>query len=445
MGHAKHPPRADEVRSFLRDRSGALRQTLSDLIRARTVNPPGDEHLAAKILAQFCDAEGIPFETFEKAPGRTNVVARVGRGRPRIAVPLHFDVVPAGDGWETDPFEPVVRGDRIIGRGAKDNKGPLAVMMLAAKYLKTREAELPGTLLLVGAADEEAGSALGMRYLLEECGFEADAAIVPDAGHEMRRVLVGEKGVLFFKVVAEGRQAHGSSPQRGASALWPVVDFLNRIREWRPLDHAPRREPLGRTRGSRRVGRTSDRPEGVEGRPASAKSDLFTPPTLNVGAIHAGTVPNMVPGRCEALVDVRYLPGTDVESILAHLRGVLAETAGNAAGPVVRDSLYYRAGVRMRLEVLSDQAPSQVATDHPLVKVIQRRTEEVTGERPKVFGQSGASVAKFLVLRGIPAVGFSCGPEGVEHMANEWTSLEELGRFAEVMTLVVWDLMSERV
>ncbi|HUX17020.1 MAG TPA: ArgE/DapE family deacylase [Phycisphaerae bacterium] len=410
MGHAKHPPRADEVRSFLRDRHGDLRQTLSDLIRARTENPPGDEHRAAKILTQFCEAEGIPCETFEKAPGRTNVVARVGRGRPRIAVPLHFDVVPAGDGWETDPFEPVVRGDRIIGRGAKDNKGPLAVMMLAAKYLKTREAELPGTLLLVGAADEEAGSALGMRYLLEECGFEADAAIVPDAGHEMRRVLVGEKGVLFFKVVAEGRQAHGSSPERGASALWPVVDFLNRIRDWRP---------------------------------AAAPSDLFTPPTLNVGAIHAGTVPNMVPGRCEALVDVRYLPGTDVESILAHLRGVLAETAGNAAGPVVRDSLYYRAGVRMRLEVLSDQAPSQVATDHPLVKVIQRRTEEVTGERPKVFGQSGASVAKFLVLRGIPAVGFSCGPEGVEHMANEWISLDELVRFAEVMTLVVWDLMSE--
>jgi acetylornithine deacetylase/succinyl-diaminopimelate desuccinylase-like protein len=297
-------------------------------------------------------------------------------------------------------------------------------MMLAAKYLKMHEAELPGTLLLVGAADEEAGSTLGMRYLLEECSFEAEAAIVPDSGHEMRRVLVGEKGVLFLKVVAEGWQAHGSSPERGASALWPVVDFLNRIREWRPLDHAPRREPLGRT---------SDRPEGVEGRPPSAKSDLFTPPTLNVGAIHAGTVPNMVPGRCEALVDIRYLPGTNVESMLAHVRGIMAEAAGKAAG------------VRMRLEVMSDQAPSQVPIDHPLVKVIQRRTEEVTGLRPKVYGQSGASVAKFLVLRGIPAVGFSCGPEGVEHMANEWTSLDELLRFAQVMTLVVWDLVSKGV
>jgi len=412
MATPKHPPRADEVRAFLGDLRGALRQILSDLIRARSVNPPGDEHLAAKVLTQFCDAEGIRIETFEKEPGRTNVVARVGRGRPRIAVPLHLDVVPAGDGWETDPFEPVVRGDRIIGRGAKDDKGPLAAMMLAAKYLKTHEADLPGTLLLLGAADEEAGSALGMRYLLEERSFEAEAAVVPDSGHEMRRVLVGEKGVLFFKVVAEGRQAHGSSPERGASALWPVVDFLNRIRDWRP--------------------------------PAEP-SDLFTPPTLNVGAIHAGTVPNMVPGRCEALVDIRYLPGTDLESILAHLRGEMAESAGKAAGPVVRDSLYYRAGVRMRLEVISDQAPSQVPVDHPLVKVIQRRTEEVTGLRPEVFGQSGASVAKFLLLRGIPAVGFSCGPEGVEHMANEWTSLDELLRFAEVMTLVVWDLMGEGV
>jgi acetylornithine deacetylase/succinyl-diaminopimelate desuccinylase-like protein len=132
MGHAKHPPRADEVRSFLRDRRGALRQTLSDLIRARSVNPPGDEHLAAKVLMQFCETEGIPYETFEKEPGRTNVVARVGpcaascggAPGPRIAVPLHFDVVPAGDGWETDPFEPVVQGDRIVGRGARTTRAP---------------------------------------------------------------------------------------------------------------------------------------------------------------------------------------------------------------------------------------------------------------------------------------------------------------------------------
>ncbi|MGB2997486.1 MAG: ArgE/DapE family deacylase [Phycisphaerae bacterium] len=389
------PIQGSKVRAFIQSRRERLRQYLVDLIRARTGNPPGDEHLAAQVMTAWCEARGIAHETFEKEPGRTNVVARIGSGRPRVMVPLHFDVVPAGDGWETDPFEPVERNGRIIGRGAKDNKGPLAAMMLAAEFLKQNEAGLSGQLILVGAADEEAGSALGMRYLTVECGLEAEMAIVPDAGHSMRLIDVGEKGALFLKVIAEGRQAHGSTPERGASALWPTIDFLERIRGWRP--------------------------EG----PAS---DLFTPPTLNVGAIHAGSVPNMVPGRCEAMVDIRYLPGTDGEAILSHVRGALGEVEAKTEG------------VRMRLEVLSDQPPTQVTPDHPMVGVLQDRTEEVTGVRPKPYGQSGATVAKFLILQGIPAVGFMCGPDGVEHTAGEWIDLEELARFAEVMALAVWDL-----
>jgi len=391
------PP--DAVHAFVASHRDDLVRYLCDLIRARTVNPPGEEHRAAAVLTDFCDARGIPYETFEKEPGRTNVVARLGAGRPRLLVPCHFDVVPAGDGWATDPFEPVERDGRIYGRGAKDNKGPLAGMMLAAEYLKAHEADLGGEVILAGCADEEAGSALGMIYLLDECGLEADLAVVPDAGYEMRRIDVGEKGALFVKVRAEGRQAHGSVPEQGASALWPMVDFLQRIRDWRP--------PM---------------PE------AGPAADLFTPPTLNVGSIHAGTVPNMVPGRCEAQVDLRYLPGTDGADLQAHLRAELGDVARAADG------------VTMDLEVLADQPPTLVPDEGGLVEAVERHTEAVTGIRPECFGQAGATVAKFLILRGIPAVGFSCGPEGVEHMAEEWIGTDDLARFAEVMTRVVLDL-----
>ena len=396
-------PAADDLHAFIEARRDELCRVLCDLIRARTVNPPGDEYLAAKVLTDFCDSRGIGYETFEKEPGRTNVVARVGSGRPRVLVPCHLDVVPAGDGWETDPFDPVLADGRIVGRGAKDNKGPLAAMMLAAAYLKEHEAGLPGQLVLAGCADEEAGSTLGMKYLLEECGLEAEVSIVPDAGHGMRLIDVGEKGALFTKVVAVGRQAHGSTPERGASALWPVLDFLARIRDWRPPPP-----------------------------PENEATDLFTPATLNIGAVHAGTVANMVPGRCEALIDVRYLPGTDGEAIIEHLRGELA--AVEAASD----------GVRMDLEVTTHQRPTLVDTGGPLVGALERATEAVTGVRPRPYGQSGATVAKFLILQGIPAIGFCCGPEGVEHVAGEWIELDDVARFAEVMTLAVLGLMGAR-
>jgi acetylornithine deacetylase/succinyl-diaminopimelate desuccinylase family protein len=389
------PARREDIHAFVEAHAADLQTYLADLIRARTVNPPGDEYRAAKVLTDFFARHGIPFETFEKLPGRTNVVARIGAGRPRIVVPIHFDTVPAGDGWTTDPFEPVVRDGRMIGRGTKDNKGPMAGLMLAARYLKQREADLPGQLVFIGAADEEAGSALGMKYLLEECGLEAEAAIVPDAGYNMRVIDVGEKGLLHFKVRAVGRQAHGSEPERGVSALWPMVDFLGAIRSWRP---------------------------------PSPPSDLFTPPTLNIGAIHAGSVPNMVPGMCECLIDIRYLPGDDGQAILDYLGGKMREA--EAANP----------GVRMDLNMFSHQLPSLVSPDHPMVAALERHTESVTGRRPVRRGQSGATVAKFLILHDIPAVGFSFGPEGAEHMADEWIDLAEMGQFAEVLTLVLLDL-----
>jgi len=111
-----------------------------------------------------------------------------------------------------------------------------------------------------------------------------------------------------------------------------------------------------------------------------------------------------------------------------HLRRELAEVEAAAAG------------VRMELEVVSLQPPTLADVEGPLVAVIERRTVEVTGHRPVRYGQEGATVAKFLIGKGIPAVGFSCGPEDGEHMAGEWISLDEVAQFAEVMTRVVLDL-----
>ncbi len=389
-------PDPTDVRAFVEAHREDLKSWTRDLVRAVTVNPPGDEHRAANVVIDFCDAHGIVSETFEKEPGRTNVVARIGRGRPRVLLGLHTDVVPAGDGWTTDPFDLVEEDGKLIGRGVMDDKGPLAASMLAALYLKQHQAELGGELILVAAADEESGSELGMKYLLAECGLEADLAIVPDAGHDMAYIDVGEKGVLFLEIRAVGRQAHGSEPSRGASAVLPVLDVLARLRDWRPPPTGP---------------------------------DIFTPPTLNIGAVHGGTVANMVPGKCEARLDIRYHPGTDGRLILQSVESFVQEAA--RAHP----------GVEMALRVLSDQPPTLLDIDHPLVERIAARTEQVTGTRPEPFGMSGATVAKFLVLAGTPAVGFICGPDGVPHTAGEWMPLEDLLRFAEVLTLVSWDLL----
>ncbi|NQT21644.1 MAG: M20 family metallopeptidase, partial [Planctomycetes bacterium] len=152
----------EQVERFVENRRDSILELLSRLVAAKTVNPPGDEHLAAEIMRDALEPAGIECTAFEKEPGRTNMVARIGSGRPKILVACHFDVVPPGSGWQTDPFAAVVRDGRVYGRGTSDNKGQLAVMLEVARLLKKNEDQLIGEVILVGAADEERGSGLGL-------------------------------------------------------------------------------------------------------------------------------------------------------------------------------------------------------------------------------------------------------------------------------------------
>ncbi|MFN3467318.1 MAG: M20 family metallopeptidase, partial [Candidatus Brocadiales bacterium] len=231
-------PLQKEVKKFVKTHRNELVELTCQLIRARTENPPGRESLAVKAVETYLKALDIPYTLHEKEPERTNLVARIGpppkkvqrfKGLkvqetvPSLLVACHLDVVPAGDGWETDPFKPVMKNGRIYGRGATDNKGQMAACMVLARFLKEHEPQLRGEFILIGAADEEKGSRLGLEYLLEECGLRADYAVIPDVSYGMRKIDVAEKGALFLEITSLGRQAHGSRPEEGINAIWNMM------------------------------------------------------------------------------------------------------------------------------------------------------------------------------------------------------------------------------
>ena len=100
-------------------------QIVCDLVRQNTVNPPGNEHLCKDIVTRCMQSLGMEVSFYEKEPGRTNVVGRIGRGAKSIGFVSHMDVVPPGEleQWNTPPFEPTIRDGRIYGRGTLDDKG----------------------------------------------------------------------------------------------------------------------------------------------------------------------------------------------------------------------------------------------------------------------------------------------------------------------------------
>lgn len=383
---------------WLAERRPLLIELLSDLVRARTENPPGNEIAAARVLAAFFDRFQIPHRSFEAAPGRTNIIGRVGSGGKTLLLPGHLDTVPAGDGWSHPPFEPTIVGGRMYGRGTVDNKGPMASIALASACLQAC-ADLNGTVLVAGVADEEASSVLGLEWIMREELLHADYAIVPDCGGEMGEVDVAEKGLLHIKVISHGKQAHGSTPRRGVNAIWNLIALLERVR--------------------------------AAGLPV-AEHDLLSPPTCNLGMISGGAAPNVVPGMASAVLDFRFLPGQTAAQYVARLREI--------ADAVQRDV----ADSRFDFEVISSQPATEVDRGNPLVKIIRETSAEVTGRTVNLVGMSGATVTKQLISRGVAAVGFSAGDAKVAHMADEYVELEQLSQFARVISLVAVRLLGTK-
>lgn len=383
------------------------------MVRERTVNvvpekladfpylkQRGEEYRVAAIVCEALERWGIPFRVFEREKGRSNVVGKVGSGRGgcKLLVACHMDVVPPGDGWDTDPFTPVEKDGILYGRGVLDNKGPLAASLVAARVLKQVVGDdgIAGELIIAALADEEASSPegdFGVGYLLEEGLIRPTCAIIPDIGENMRSIDVAEKGRVVLRIVAVGVQAHASTPERGVNAIYKMARFLTKLEQLQ-LPHQVH--------------------------------PVLGGPTLNLGEVHGGAAPNIVPGECTAYVDVRIVPGQTAESV--------RQTIAALAEQVAQDFV---------VEVQSASPPHAIDPQNELVVAIQRNVEQLLGWRPLPIGMGGGTFAKTLNLAGIPAVGFGPGNDAAFHVANERVEIQQLVDFAHVVSLVALDVASE--
>jgi len=357
---------------------------------------PGEEGKVCAILAPELERLSIPFTTHAKVPGRDNLIARVGRGekgRKRLLVMLHTDVVPSGapSDWRFAPFEPFEKDGKLFGRGVLDDKGPLAASFAALMILKRHESSVPGEFIFAAVADEEVGVGVGADYLLEEGLIDCDEAVIPDIAGEMREINVAEKGGVLLRVKARGRQAHGSTPAKGVSAIHSMARFLTDL-ERHEMSFAPH--------------------------------PILDPPTINTGLIRGGVAPNAVAADCEVTLDIRYLPSQTAEGI----REEIAALASRAA----------LAGSSFGVEIARNALPCEVSADAPIVRAILQQAPEA-----RVVGTGGGTFAKPLVLAGVQAVGWAPGNEATYHEPNEEIEVNQLTGFAGRLANLAFDVCSQ--
>jgi acetylornithine deacetylase/succinyl-diaminopimelate desuccinylase family protein len=387
-----------------------------ELVRQRTVNAgksrlaefpylkvPGQETLACNVVADVLKDWGIPSEIHEGAPLRGNILAQLFHGKPVLMMGLHLDVVPPGDGWETDPFDVVERDGQLIGRGVLDDLGPMASVLLGAWMLKESGVQLNGTLQIAGIASEEyrepGEEDPGVEFLLRKGLIRPDMAVIPDIGEEMKVIDVAEKGRCVFHIRTTGVQAHGSTPERGINAAHMMARVLCAIEDVKLVHEV---------------------------------HPMLKSPSMNLGVLRGGVAANVVPHECQADVDVRFVPGQSVEGI----RSVLELAA--------RKALEGRYGPQAMVQVTtaSSVEPHAIPADHALVRSIQTCTKDVLGLVPTPIGIGGGTFAKTFNLGGIPAVGFGPGRDDQFHVVNETIELEQLVQFSLVSALLACDLLA---
>jgi succinyl-diaminopimelate desuccinylase len=366
---------------------------LRQLVGTASGNPPGNEAGVAGVLAAFLEAHGFRSRLHEIESGRANLTAIFDAGHPGPTLMLngHLDTMPAGPGWATDPFDPVVRDGHLYGLGAADQKSGLAAMAGAAAAVRRAGLPLRGRLLFTGVIDEE-GAGLGARRLVEQ-GIRADCAVITEPT-ELGLVRVSN-GQVNLELLVRGQSAHGSSPESGKNAIEAAARIIMAL--------------------------------GDQARRLRARvHPLIGPTTLNVGTIHGGLVTSIVPAECRVTLDRRVIPGDTVDSAVADLDEVLHQL--RAADP----------SLEVERRVMMAVPPVEVPEDLPLCRIIRDATARVLGTDLGFAGMRGSTDAATFQSAGIPTLIYGPGSlSKAAHRANEWVPLAELYAATRILALSV--------
>jgi acetylornithine deacetylase/succinyl-diaminopimelate desuccinylase-like protein len=390
---------------------------LQAMIRFDTTNPPGNELPLAEHIVGVLEKEGIRTKLLVPAPGRAAVIARLhGSGSKRPVMMLaHMDVVGVErEQWSCDPFGGIIRDGYLYGRGAIDDKGMLAANLIAMLTLKRSVVdagiELERDVVFLATSDEETGGAHGIRWLVQEHRDLLDAEFAINEGGRTR-IIEGGKRYLAIQtaekishmvtVTARGPAGHSAIPLEG-NAIFALGRALAKLGDYR--------EPVTLTTTTRRFfsllsemwpvedeGRAmralvSDDPaESKRGETVLSRIPVFNAVMRNgisATKLTGGVAGNVIPAEASAVLNVRTIPGNDVEGVVERMRAFVPDP-----------------NISFAIATQSDEAPAS-DPDSPMFTAIAESARELDPELTIVpYLSTGGTDSAHLRRIGIDADG----------------------------------------
>ncbi|HVL55781.1 MAG TPA: M20 family metallopeptidase [Burkholderiaceae bacterium] len=353
-----------------------------DLLRIDTINPPGNEIACARLLGERLERAGFAVSYHEYAPGRATLVARIGGGadfKP-LGMTGHLDIVPLGTAaWSHDPFAAEIDGDRLYGRGSSDMKSGVAAMVAAA-IERSDDLRRSRGLVLILTAGEETGCD-GAFHLVRSRGFDQPLGALLVAEPTANQPMAGHKGALWLRALTSGVTAHGSMPDQGVNAIYPLAGAIAKLQEF-SFDSTPH--------------------------------PVMGSPTLNVGTFRGGLNINSVPDAAVAEIDLRTVSGMRHDALF--------ESVGRYLGSAIR------------LERMIDLESVYTDPSDPWLARACEIAAEVTGdrERPKTMMYFTDASALTPALGHPPTLILGPGEPTMAHKTDEYCRVSRVAEAAEI-------------
>jgi succinyl-diaminopimelate desuccinylase len=356
------------------------------LVRFESLNPPGEEKDCAGYIAGLLRDASLAVATYEFAPGRPSIVARLSgdEGLKPLVFTGHIDVVPLGEKpWSAPPFAAEIREGKLIGRGASDMKAGIAAFIVAVVDA-AKKGRLKRGITLVITAGEETGCEGAFHLARADALGDAELLIVAEPTSNLP--VIAHKGSVRLRITATGKTAHSSMPQLGENAVYKVARWVGLIEA---LEFPEHEHPL--------LGRT----------------------TASVTTIFGGQNINSVPDSAGFSVDFRTVPAHDHQVLISDIQERLG---GEASIELVTDFRGFAT------------APDELAIQ-PLMDILAARlgAPAVPAGAP-YFTDASALVPGF---NNVPTVVIGPGEAAQCHQTDEFCYVERIDEAFEIYSQLI--------
>ncbi|MFX1312323.1 MAG: M20 family metallopeptidase [Promethearchaeota archaeon] len=444
----------DQILNEIEENKEEYIQLLRDLLQAESYNPPGNEKNVALIIEKYLKGVDVNSEVYSFGNNRANLVATLNENftGKTLLYNGHMDVVPPGseEEWKNPPLSATIKRKKIFGRGAADMKGGLTAMVITLKILKKLNLKLSGNLILTAVADEETGGQFGTGWLLKNklSTKKCDFAIIgePTSLDPLpKAIILGEKGRNEIKIVTNGISCHASAPFMGKNAIYMMSEIIQNLDTLEA--YIPKIKPPMSSSELKKEMSIAFPSEEIFEKILSEQpllqniikaNTLFT---KNLTMINGGIKPNVIPDRCEAIMDFRLLPGQTTEMVLNALKKLIKNL-----GYQIKDENKGRPEeIFVYLEVLSEGEASfwEEWKDSNVLNNFHEIIERIYKKTPIYFLLPASADAAYYRNTNYckSTVIFGPGNAGTAHAINEFIEIQDFINSIKVYSLFAYDFL----